>query len=135
VWGRDPGGNAPVRTVAQPQHLRTLLGVLAERRRTYRDAWDRLIAEAHAGIRTTHGVDRENYQRLIAFDGEGDAAPPRISERPYGDAVHPYCPVDPERVINDAARAVGGDTAAWTWTRVVKMAASIRAERRARADG
>jgi hypothetical protein len=70
---------------------------------------------------------------LIAFDGEGESAPPSVAERPYGDAVHPYCPVDVETVLNDVARSVSGEPESWTWTRIVKLAASVRAERRARA--
>lgn len=86
------------------------------------------------GVRWATGHRQEQYQRIIAFDGEGDADPPEPHARPLGDYLHPYRPGRPTTVLNAVSRAVSDDCAGWAWERLVTMAGQLKRERETHAE-
>jgi len=83
------------------------------------------MGECRAGLRRYAETDRgDRYQTVLAWDGEGDAAPPKPHERLYGDYIDPTRPGRMMDVVNHTSQLLGRDTAAWSVERHLRMLAS-----------
>lgn len=87
-----------------------------------------MLGECRAGQRRYTGSDiGEQYAHKLAFEGEGDATPPKPHERPLGDILLPSRPGTATDLVNQASQVAGTDAKAWRFDRVIRMVGSMAA--------
>ena len=74
------------------------------------------------------------YNQQLAFRTESAGWSPGVAERTVGDLVDPYRPGSALEVVNVVSRVLGMDAAAWSWDRLVHLAAGVEREGRGRSS-
>lgn len=97
-------------------------------------AWRLVLGECRAGHRRYVGLSAgSNYQKILAWSGEGSFEDPGAFERPLGDFLTPTRSGSMLSVVNAVTRDVGLDASDWRVDRLLSMVAALEQEAQQRA--